>query len=402
MIRVTPSHTTASPSSLHSTVLLLALAAFFSGAAMRVCDGLLPRIGNDFGMSPGAAGSVIFHFALAYSLSQLVFGPLGDRFGKARLVCIALGACTVMALAAALSSDFDVLVITRAAWGMAAAGIIPLSMAWIGDAVPYEERQATLARFLVGTLTGMMAGQLAGGLFADAQAGWRGAFVLMAAGYGVVGTLLLMRLRRIPAAAPSTGVGLAAFSDQLRAVLAQPWSWRVLGAVFAEGVLLLGPIAFLPAYLNQRFGLSLSAASGLLALYAVGGLVYALLARRIVMALGERRMVILGGCLMGAGFLAWWLSPVAWTAGVVALGVGFGVYLFHNTLQTHATQMAPSARGTSVAVFAFCFFIGQALGVRLAGYAFDHVGHAALLAGPTFGLPLAGWLFARALQRRTA
>ena len=62
----------------------------------------------------------------------------------------------------------------------------------------------------------------------------------------------------------------------------------------------------------------------------------------------------------------------------------------------------PAARGTAVSVFAFCLFMGQAIGVALAGYAFDHLGHAALLAAPAFALPLTGWLFARAIARRTA
>jgi hypothetical protein len=113
---------------------------------VRVCDGLLPRIGSDFGLTPGAAGGVILFFSVAYGLSQMVFGPLGDRWGKARLVCFGLLACMVIALVAAASADFPLLLLARAAWGIAAAGIIPLSMAWIGDAVPYEERQATLAR----------------------------------------------------------------------------------------------------------------------------------------------------------------------------------------------------------------------------------------------------------------
>src|SRR5690606_7568421 len=121
----------------------------------------------------------------------------------------------------------------------------------------------------------------------------------------------------------------------------------VLAAALAEGVLLLGPMAYLPAYLHQRFGLSLSAASALLALNAVGGLAYAVGARHIVARLGQRRMVLAGGTLVGAGYLAFLLAPWGWVAGPVALGVGFGTYLFHNTLQTHATQMAPAVRGSA-------------------------------------------------------
>ena len=105
---------------------------------------------------------------------------------------------------------------------------------------------------------------------------------------------------------------------------------------------------------------------------------------------------------MGLGLAAWWLAPVAWTAAPVALLVGFGTYLYHNTLQTLATQMAPQARGTAVSIFAFSLFFGQALGVTAAGWAFDRWGAPGLLAGSVLALPLVGWAFARALARRAA
>ena len=383
-----------------TTILLLAFAGFFSGAALRVCDSLLPRLAHDFDRTPGAAGLVIISFSVAYGLMQLLFGPLGDRYGKARLVCIALFCAAAASLASGLATSFPALVGARMLWGMAAAGVIPLSMAWIGDTVPYEERQATLARMLTGTLSGMMAGQLAGGLFADSALGWRGAFLTLAAGYMVVASLLLWQVRSMPAAVAVPAHERPTFAAQLSSVLHTPWARVVLVAVLAEGVFMLGPLAYLPAYLHQRFGLSLTAASALIALYAVGGLVYAMTARQIVRRFGERRMVVAGGVLMGAGYLVWWLGPVGWLAGPVALAVGFGTYLFHNTLQTHATQMMPAARGTAVALFAFCLFVGQAIGVTLAGASFDHLGAAPMLLIPVLALPAAAWYFARALQRR--
>lgn len=380
-------------------VTLLALAAFFSGAALRICDGLIPRLAADFGISTGQAGSVVITFSIAYGLMQLVFGPFADRFGKARMVTAAVGGCAALALVSAVAPDFDTLLLARVAWGMAAAGIIPLAMAWIGDAVPFEERQPTLARFLLGTISGMMAGQLAGGLFADSAVGWRGAFIALAAGFAIVTVLLMASLRAATASAPPAPA--SHFLGGLRMVVASPWARRVLAAALAEGVLLLGPVAYLPAFLHHRFGLSLSAVTALLALNAVGGLVYAMSARRIVTRMGQRRMVLVGGWLMGLGYLAYLLSPWAWTAGPVALAVGFGTYLFHNTLQTHATQMVPEVRGSAVAVFAFCLFTGQAIGVTLAGLALDHGGGDWMLLPAALGLPVVGWGFARALQRQT-
>jgi predicted MFS family arabinose efflux permease len=391
---------TAPDRGLRMAITLLALAGFFSGAALRVCDSLIPRLAHDFGVTAGTAGRVVLTFSVAYGLSQLAFGPLGDRYGKARLVCIALFGCALGSLACAFAPGFDALVGLRMLWGVAAAGVIPLSMAFIGDAVPYEQRQATLARMLLGTLSGMMAGQLAGGLFADSGLGWRGAFLTLFVGYTSVALLLAWKLQQI-AAPISTSGGRIDFATQLSTVLREPWARVVLVSVAAEGVLLLGPLAYLPAYLQRRHGLSLAAASGLLAMNAVGGLLYAMLARRIVTRFGERRMVWWGGIAMGAAFVALYASPLGWIAGPASLLLGFGTYLYHNTLQTNATQMVPTVRGTSVAMFAFCLFTGQAAGVSWAGAAFDRFGAEALLLIPALGLPVAGWAFARALHRRS-
>lgn len=380
------------------TIVLLAGAAFFSGAALRICDALIPRLAQDFQRTPGAAGRVIISFSVAYGLMQVLFGPLGDRFGKGRLVCMAILGCAATSLACVFAPGFDALVVLRVAWGMAAAGVIPLALAWVGDTVPYEHRQATLARLLTGTLSGMMAGQLAGGLFADSALGWRGAFASLSVGYAVIGAMLVRAVGRQPALPASSG--RVAILRPLLSVLAVPWARVVLLAVAIEGIFLLGPLAFLPAYLHLRHGLNLAAASGLVALYAVGGLAYAITARRIVTRWGERRMVLVGGWLMGAGFLVLWLAPWWAAAGPCALVLGFGTYLYHNTLQTHATQMAPAARGTAVAAFASCLFGGQAAGVSLAGLAVDHAGFAPLLLVPAVLLPLAGWGLARALARR--
>lgn len=387
---------------IRRTIALLSAAAFLSGMALRICDGLLPRLATDFEITAGSAGRVVIMFSIAYSLMQLLFGPLGDRLGKARMVSFAVAGCALLAAASGLAPGFTALLAARVGWGMAAAGVIPLAMAWIGDAVPFEERQATLARLLLGTLSGMMAGQLAGGLFGDSVLGWRGAFLALSGCYAVVAALLLSQLKAMAAASPPPGAGRVPIHQQWRTVLSSPWSRTVLVAVLAEGIFLMGALAYMPSMLHLRFGLSLSHAAGLVALYAGGGLVYAIAARRLVSALGQQRMVSWGGWIMGLGFLAWWLSPWAWVAGPVALAVGFGTYLFHNTLQTLATQMTPAARGTAVSLFAFAFFFGQAIGTSASGWAFDHFSQAGLLLPPALALPVAGWWFARAMGRREA
>ena len=87
-----------------------------------------------------------------------------------------------------------------------------------------------------------------------------------------------------------------------------------------------------------------------------------------------------------------------WLLGTLVLGLG--TYLYHSTLQTHATQLTTSARGTAVSLFAFSLFLGQAIGSALAGWAFDHFGPATMLLPAAVALPTIGVLLSAALRRR--
>ena len=79
----------------------LALAAFGSAMSLRVNDALLPKLATEFGISLGTAAQVISVFAIAYGFAQLFFGPVGDRFGKYRVIAWATLACAATALACA-------------------------------------------------------------------------------------------------------------------------------------------------------------------------------------------------------------------------------------------------------------------------------------------------------------
>ncbi|HEU6442467.1 MAG TPA: MFS transporter, partial [Microvirga sp.] len=54
--------------------------------------------------------------------------------------------------------------------------------------------------------------------------------------------------------------------------------------------------------------------------------------------------------------------------------MGLGFYMLHNTFQAQVTEVAPEARASAVALHAFSFFCGQALGVVLMGFGLRHIG----------------------------
>lgn len=382
-------------------VTVLSIAGCGSGLSQRVLDPLLPRLGADFGQPLAAVSWVITGFSLGYAFSQLFFGPLGDRYGKLRVITWGCGAGSVASALCALAPGLHSLVAARVFAGATNAALIPLAMAFIGDAVPYERRQSVLARFSVGQIGGVALGQLLGGLSAD-YFGRRAPFVLLAVIFAV-SAVMLQRLRHglDQAAPPSAQRPTAAdLLREFRHVLRAPWARRVVITVFLEGALVLGAFAFFATHLHLALDISFTLAGSAAMLFGLGGLAFAMSARRLLARFGEPGL-IRGGALL----LLTMMSLVALAPGVIVVtlacfAMGIGFYMLHSTLQTHATQMDPARRGAAVATFALCYFLGQAAGVSALGWAATHYGTTAVIAAAAVGVTAVALDFARARKAR--
>ncbi|HKQ23037.1 MAG TPA: MFS transporter [Burkholderiales bacterium] len=377
---------------MNSAFFALAAAAFVSGANLRLFDALLPTVADDFAVPVTTASVVVTAFTLAYGLFQIVHGPLGDRVGKLRTVGGAVLIAAAASLGCAFAPSLHALTWLRFATGIGAAAIVPLSLAWIGDNTPYEKRQATLGRFLGFILLGQILGPALGGALAEFVS-WREVFYVLATVFLGVGMVLFAedrKSRRLPAPKRTqTGV-LRAYSDVLR----DRWVRTVMLTVFLEGGLFYGAFAYGGAYLKERFDLSYLIIGALLAGFGFGGVIYSLLVRRLLARLGEKGFVLTGGVILFLCFLALPLLPVWQAAAPVFIASGFGFYMFHNTLQTRATEMAPQARGTAIAVFAFSLFMGQASGVAAWGQLINAVGYRWSFMTAGVGLLVLGQWFA--------
>jgi predicted MFS family arabinose efflux permease len=382
---------------------LLGLASFASMASMRWCDALLPVLSAEFASTAGQTSAVVYGFALAYGVMQLVYGPIGDRLGKDRVVSLAALACTVGALASALAPSLGWLIAARVLTGATAAGVIPLTMAWIGDQVPWDQRQPVLARYLGATMGGMIAGQWLSGVFADAL-GWRAGFVAVALLFAIAGLAMRLSFRGSagPTAGPAAGspaVATAAVPvsslQRMREVLASRQARLVLVIVAVEGAFAAPAMAFAPSHLHGRFGLAVSTAGAIVTLFGAGGLMYSKGARWMLTRTDPLSMARAGGLMAGAAWVLFaWAPAIAWTLPLCVLA-GLGFYMIHNTLQTQATQMAPTQRGTGVSLFACSLFLGQSLGMSAASWLVDQSSTTAVLTAYGLGLALVGVVMVR-------
>lgn len=372
---------------LTRAIVLMSLAAFCSGASLRVSDPLLPQVAGDFGASVGAASAIVTAYAIPYGLTQIFSGVIGDRLGKCQAVALACGLSGVMVLLCAISQSLTQLTFARLICAPGAAIIVPLGLAYIGDVVPYDRRQTMLARFMAGQMIGMVAGQVAGGIIGD-HFGWRMVFVAVAGMFLLAALALASQFRSNPWTKPIEHDSAAprGMIAGYRTLGASPWARFIVLAAFIEGAVFFGGFTYVAANLHARFGLSFSTVGVIVAAFGFGCILFAGTVHRTVPLLGERGLVIGGGVvtmlafLILAGEVVWELAPLA------CVMLGFGYYMLHNTLQTNATQMLPAARGTAMAGFSAALYLGQSVGVAAAAPIVDRSG-----APPVFVIAAVLW-----------
>ena len=401
-------------------------------ADARVIDPLLHVVSTEFGITPPAAAVLISSYALPYGLFQLLFGPIGDRIGKLRVMAACLALFAFGTFACAFVPNIPVFAVLRFLTGVVAAAVIPMSLGYIGDKFPYQDRQIALGRFMSALMIGQIAGSTLGGLFGQ-YLGWRYIFIVFGiVALGVAALLaregrtypepvktdrplgrailtvpmggllifvgLLGVLPRVESAlleAAGAGLLVYALATQYGALLRRPGAPLVLGTVMMEGLFVFGGLAYLASSLTDRFGINYAYAGLMVAGFGCGGLIYSVSVKKLVKRIGELGVLLLGGSLLGVGFVATGLMP-SWHWFIPAvIVVGMGYYTMHGTLQTRATELAPQARGAAISLFAFFFFLGQATGPQLLGAVLKSRGYAA-----SFVVAGAG-LFTTALVSRT-
>jgi predicted MFS family arabinose efflux permease len=380
---------------------LLTTAAFLSAAAARSIDPLLVILARDFQTSVSAVSVIIASFTTAYGCSQLLYGPAGDRFGRLRLLLGALIAYAILMAACASAGSLYALILLRAGAGAACGGLLPVCLAYLGDWVPYRERQIVISRVLTGFLVGQTLAGAIGGVFGQ-YLGWRAVFLILAGGGAATSLWLAIRLRGFPDRQSEVFVpSLRNYSQLARDRTAR----RLLVATLVEGALLAGGFPFVAPFLHDGFGLSYAAAGLVLACFGIGAFVAAKSACWSVPRFGEPGLVLAGGALVIVGFVLAAVSPVWPLLIATEAFLGFGYLTLHTVLQTRATELCPERRGTAVSCFVLMLFLGQSLGALVMSGLIAWLGYRDAFALDAIAVvPLVLWLraFLRASRPETA
>ncbi len=341
----------------------------------------MPLIGREFGLSAVTLGWVLTAYTLAAAMFLVPFGRLADLHGRRRIFALGLAFDIAGASLGALAASAPALLAARAVQGLGGAMIFGTGVAILTSVFPPGERGRALGLNTAAVYTGLSLGPVLGGFIVQA-AGWRAVFLatIPVAATGLA--LALFRLRGEWAEARGERfdlAGAAAYGLGLVSLMygfSRLPSWPGLALVAAGALVLAGfvvlelrvpsPLLDLRLFRHNRiFAFSnlaallnyaaTSAAAFLMSLYLQhikglppqkAGLV--MIAQPIVMAvtsplagrLSDRvqpRLIASAGMALSAAglflfsFLRAGTGFGAVTAGLVCLGLGFGLFSSPNT-----------------------------------------------------------------------
>jgi EmrB/QacA subfamily drug resistance transporter len=134
----------------------------------------LPTIANDLGRLTDVSW-VISAYVIAAAASTPLWGKLGDRHGRKRLLEISLALFLAASVVCGAAQGIAWLTISRAVQGVAAGGLMTLAMAAVGDLVSPRERGRYQGYIAATFAAATVVGPLLGGLLVQ-HASWRWVF----------------------------------------------------------------------------------------------------------------------------------------------------------------------------------------------------------------------------------
>lgn len=372
----------------------LALSTGLASLGTSIANIALPSLAEAFSAPFSQVQAVVVAYLVALTVSVVVAGRLGDRYGLRPVLLAGLGLFLVATLLCSVAPDLWWLIGARAVQGIGAAFLLTLSMALMRQTA--GEARVGQAMGLLGTVSalGTALGPSLGGLLLPLT-GWRGIFhvqvPLAAIALVLAFAVLPAEKRRGRTAAP----GLFSVLDR---TIAPNLIVNFLVAAVMMTTLVVGPF-----YLGAGLGLDERVVGLVMAVGPVISIFSGVPSGRLVDSQGSARVLAAGLLLLAVGaFLLAFLPGMAGIGGYVAsvMVLTPGYQLFQAANNTAAlADVRQDRRGTVSGLLSLSRNIGLIAGASIMGGVFafgvgtddfSRATHAAIASGMRLTFLLAG------------
>lgn len=350
----------------------LFLAGFATFSLLYCVQPLLPVFTRSFGVTPAASS-----LSLSLSTGFLAFAiflaaPVSEGLGRRGLMFTSLTLAAALNIAAALAPDWRLLLIARAAEGIALGGIPAVAMTYLAEEMPAARLGLAMGIYIAGNAFGGMCGRVGAGILAE-HSSWRvamgvtGAIGLAAA----AGFLLLLPPSRnfTPQRGFRPGHHLRAWGNHFR----NP----ALPMLFAIGFLAMGAFVTIYNYAGFRlmappYRLSQTQLGLIFAVY-VFGIAASSLAGALADKAGRFPTLVGGICITVLGVLLTALHALPLLVlGIIALTIGF--FATHSVASSWVGRLADGNKGHASALYLLAYYLGSSVAGSAGGWFWAHGG----------------------------
>lgn len=335
----------------------------------------LPSITEGFGASMPQAQLTLTALLLAFGISQLVWGPLSDRFGRKPILLWGMGLFVVAAIGGVFAGSMETLIVWRTLQGVAMGAGVMCARAIVRDLYAPTEGARMMSKGLTGLGVIACVTTPIGGLLSDLF-GWRVALSSLAVFAVVTFALLVGRFQEsLPQRNPNA-LRPATLLGNWGRIARHPtfWAWSLLAtATYAGLFTFLASSSFV---LTGVFGLSRTQYGLIMLTMSLSYIVGTFICRRLLPRLGVRRTVGLAAAVSLTGGTLMGVLPLLGMQGLWSVMLPFYLYMMGHGVhqpcgQTGAIGPFPQAAGAASALsgfvmMLFAFAIGGWLGLALA------------------------------------
>lgn len=336
-------------------LLYLGLMGFFTNGDIYSGAPLIIKIAEDLSITVSNAALSITAYMLAFGLFTLILGPMGDRYGKSRIIIISSFGTAIFSCLCIFANNIELLIFLRAANGALAAGNMPISMAIVGEKFQGEQLQGA-----VGKLMGWM---LLGGAFATIIGGsisyfasWKVVYLAYGVAELIISFLLLSTLE------PSKGtINKLDYFGIYGSAIGNSKLMSVVPLIIVSGFAVFGSFTYAGELLSIHTDLNIISIGFVLAFFGIGGLVGSNVIEKIRMKIGNNVCIVAG--ILGSIAL-YQLSSATYYPLISLLLFTLGImFVFvHSANIIMAQSIIPHMRGTAMALVSFGIFCGSGLG----------------------------------------
>jgi MFS family permease len=342
----------------------LFLSAFSTMLGMGIIAPLLPVYAQKLGATTFAVGLIFASFSISRTIFLPLLSELSDRRGRKIVIVSGLSLFVLTSIGYVLSRTIPHLIVTRCLQGIAAALVIPASLAYMAETSPSRKEGTFMGIFNLFFFGGLGMGPLLGGLLKDLM-GIESSFYAMGslASTGLVLTLIFLPEKR-PGPGnrkPSTSVLVVLREPTIRGILAFRFFYSV-------GVGLLW--SYLPLFADNVLELSSSKIGVLVSLNVLVATVLQAPFGVFADRMSKRALVVVGGGMSAFGFalIPYCLSftQIFWIS--VVLGVSGGILLPALTaLVVEEGKRTTEGMGRLMGFFVMAHSLGMIVGPLVAG-----------------------------------